>query len=406
MIQERSNPRRCFVAPCRLQNNEEETMFDRNGLIYRLLLFDKYYLHSARLEELSDLLRMFGLAGLYKLLDAKVLYIDLRRSLFTLPGNIALNPQPEQMNFHAFSFSSILPPEAILRQAVHDVFNKQGISLTERQFFMQALEKVVETQDSNSDDIIQQRIHYGLENMSPEVLEAIRLLLDIKQDQLHRIQEADIRFERLGGDTYRHSSQLRAIFNLSQRDEHTLVGKMLLALGHFEIKYHQMERLNAISAFENHGLALLNAKLGNLAAKTLTDNTDSTFASINYALDLPGVPDDEPCKVNAGRLLEIRENPGCRAFRDLLQQHCFDSEKDIQDLVGGLSDGIRKLDSGFGKKLVKTFLAIALGHISSPLGDLHTIFDAFYPHDLVADKCLYAFLKEDYPSIFGKHYMP
>ena len=130
-----------------------------------------------------------------------------------------------------------------------------------------------------------------------------------------------------------------------------------------------MERLNAISAFENHGLALLNAKLGNLAAKTLTDNTDSTFASINYALDLPGVPDDEPCKVNAGRLLEIRENPGCRAFRDLLQQHCFDSEKDIQDLVGGLSDGIRKLDSGFGKKLVKTFLAIALGHISSPLGD-------------------------------------
>lgn len=349
MNQAQSNPRRCFVAPCRLQKNEDEVLFDRNGLIYRLLLFDKYYLHSAQLEELSDLLSIFGLAGLFKLLEAKVLYIDLRRSLFTLPGNMAFNTQSHQMNLHAFSFSSVLPPEATLRQAIHNASELHGISPQERDFFEQALEDVVVTQDSNSDNIIKEQIHDNLGKMTPEVFEAIRLILGVGQDKLSLIQEAGLRFERLGEISYRHSSQLGSFFGLSQIEEHNLIDKMISAVGYLEIKYHQMERLKAISAFENHGLALLNAKLGNFVTTTLTDNTDSTFASINYALDLPGVPDDEPCQVDAARLLEIRESSGCRAFRDLLQQHRFDSESDLQYLVGELSEGIRRLDSGFGR---------------------------------------------------------
>jgi len=110
-------------------------------------------------------------------------------------------------------------------------------------------------------------------------------------------------------------------------------------------------------------------------------------------------------KIDAEKLLKVRESDECRAFRDWLASTDSLSDKELKDRISGVTSKIRQaLNSKWGKSvrfLVSNGLSYA-GPLGIVAGPVATVIDGFILERLAPKDAILSFLIEGYPALLKR----
>ena len=165
-----------------------------------------------------------------------------------------------------------------------------------------------------------------------------------------------------------------------------------------------MKICDAVSGIREKDLPVLRAKFGAVASLLPTAEGERRFERVAKLTGLQ-MPVFGETRVDADKLLKVRESDDCRAFRDWLANTGSLSDKEVKNRIRGLNARVRHaINSGTGKAvrlLVSTGLSF-VPRTSGMVGLAASVVDTFILERLAPRDALVAFLSDLYPSVFKK----
>ena len=152
-------------------------------------------------------------------------------------------------------------------------------------------------------------------------------------------------------------------------------------------------------------MPLLKGKLEVVGHLLHSTNSERRFERVITVLDLPE-PVLGETRVNAERLLKLRESDECRCFRDWLAGTESLSDAELSKRLQGISARIREaVNSKWGKRLrfvVSNGLSMVPPPVGVAVGLAASAVDAFILERLAPKDGVVSFLSESYPSLFNR----
>ena len=375
---------------------------DVEGLVRRLILFDKYVLVSVRLQEFPLLVKHLGYEGLRDLLSANL--IEVRCECMQL-AQMAQSGMLGDPVLPLFSYKFNWIDARDRKSYIHDCLQclhgdsrlqrKQAIKL--KSAIVSAIRPLPESLRPQLFPVFREDLLHNRNLLRTSVSMAVHT----------RLGESDIPFSldvhQEDAETFRVETDLPQRAKLSELEAHKIIEKGIMAIAGLTQTIGEMKAYSAVSGFRDADLPLFRYKLDFLANAASSETRESNFQRV---IDIAGFPDLLAGRdsINIERLLKIRDSSEAREFRDWLGGIGEATEEEIKDRIAGLRAKVGvKIGSEGGKKM--RFLATtALGLIppaTVPAIAL-SIFDQFVLDKLLPRSGIAAFVNELYPSIFEK----
>ena len=394
------NRRLIGVSAVRSPNHQQVCDVDIEGLVRRLLLFDKYVLVSQRLEEFPHLVRYFGFEGLQELLSAKL--IEIRCDCFQ-PGQTA------QTNFSGFP---TYPPFTYRfdwidahdrRKYVHDclqnVHKSQGLQLKQIKKLKLAIV------DGILPPPIEERKEWGPSSQY-EILnngKLVRASVDLVLRTRCGLENVPYSFSVSRGesDTYHVSTDLGDRLKIEGIEAHRIIERGLIGVVALTQALGEMKAYSAISGFREDEIPLFRHKLDFLAETASSQKREDSFRRVIDIAELPTLPLEEG-RINVEKLLKIRDSSEAREFRDWLNGVGDFTDKEIRDRVRSFRATLGFKSDGIIGKAMRFLMTTGLGfvpHAAVPAVTL-SFLDQFVLEKLLPKSGISAFVNELYPSVF------
>jgi hypothetical protein len=159
---------------------------------------------------------------------------------------------------------------------------------------------------------------------------------------------------------------------------------------------------SALSGTSAEDLPLLQGKLSMVADLVASSNHEHRFARV---LDIAGLPAPSTgnWKIDAEKLLRIRESDECRAFRDWLSRSDSLPDVELKERLAGLNGRIRQAVNSKLGKTVRFVISNGLGLLGPVTGLTVSAVDSFILERLAPKDAVLAFLSESYQPLFKRN---
>ena len=394
--------RRLIGASAVLSPEHEVIDVDVEGLVRRLILFDKYVLVSVRLQEFPLLVKHLGYEGLRDLLSAKLIEVRCECMQLAQMAQSGMLGDPVLPLF-SYKFNWIDAHDR--KRYIHDCLQcLHGDSSLQRKQAIKLKSAIISA------------IRPLPEGLRPQLFPAFRedllhnrnLLRTSVSMAVHiRLGESDIPFSldvhQEDAETFRVETDLPQRAKLSELEAHKIIEKGIMAIAGLTQTIGEMKAYSAVSGFRDADLPLFRYKLDFLANAASSETRESNFQRV---IDIAGFPDLLAGRnsINIESLLKIRDSSEAREFRDWLGGIGEATEEEIKDRIAGLRAKVGVKIGSEGAKTMRFLATAALGLIppaTVPAIAL-SIFDQFVLDKLLPRSGIAAFVNELYPSIFEK----
>jgi hypothetical protein len=323
--------RRLF-APAFSSSTTEDVTVDFGTLAERLLLYDTYVLHSLNLLEVPHLVRQFGIEAVIRLFKSDAVELSVDKSAITL-----LEPE------HGSSDPYVVHPAAVyLNQPAsteadfaHLRASFEVRNLSQWRSLNGALRRAVEAAPLDLTRLRQttgelmsdfNRAALTPERLNPFVRAALaRAGIDPGHEPIRFVvSETDRRY---GVDT-----DLETRFDLSVQRAGDIVREAFIGLSSEASRVHEMRLYNALVPFDTSESPLYASHLAHAARLADPDVTSESFQRV---VTLKGLPDlrapEVATTLDLHRLLNLRESPEGRAFRDWIRTVHTLSDAEVEE---------------------------------------------------------------------------
>ena len=396
---------RNWLGPCSrpiLSGDPEEPLdrvvLDRAGLLRRLLLFETVILDSYQLGEAPDLVATFGVEGLTTLLRSGCLKIRCEAFSFGVQRHEHQPLPPDTFDLVSVRVAQPKAYTSRCLQNVQDIRSlrmKEGIRL-KREF----VDVLLRSPPNAGVDAIKGAIG---DAQRPEVLRlAIGGVLEARLGR--KLSEDDLvcGAESVGDRIVRIDSNLAKLAVGSERLVHEIHEGAVLALLRVNERIEQMQTFNALSGTLADDMALVEGKLTVLARELNPGAEESEFQRV---VELHGFPSCEGEKIDAERLLKVRDSNECREFRDWLGTASRLSDEEVLDRTGGVKNQLSSIANTSPGKAIRFLATNGAGFIPGigiVAGPVLSAIDTFLVDRFLSRSGPAAFVSSKYPSLFRK----
>jgi hypothetical protein len=211
-----------------------------------------------------------------------------------------------------------------------------------------------------------------------------------------------LKIDETDPEDFRVENNLVSERGLSQRAAHQIIERALLASADLNVRFVQMKACDALSGITERDLPVLQAKFGAAVGLIQRSDEEKHFERVAKITGLQG-PVFGHTKVDAEKLLKIRESDDCRAFRDWLANTTSVSDREIKDRVRGLNAQIRHAVNSTPGKILRFLVSAGLSFVPAGVVALgESVVDTFIVERLAPRDAVVAFLSDLYPSVFKK----
>jgi hypothetical protein len=370
---------------------------DLGTFVTRILLSKTYVLQSVQLTDLMLLTQAFDQSGILTLFraDALKIYYDTFTIGQTGQARADLNFSDNNKRLPpcSYSFSEVRLADQEYR------FEIACSSLNPELQDSIKTNRIVSPADFKStafggfyDDI----------RRKPLVLEAaVRHDLKTRGIKAKRLK---LSVEEIDSEDFRVENNLMSEYGISERMAHGVIERAILASADLNLRIVQMKACEALSGIAEKDLPVLQAKFDAAAGLVQTSDGEKRFKRVARITGLQ-TPIFGQTKVDAEKLLKIRESDDCRAFRDWLANTASLSEKEVKDRIRGLNARIRHAVNSNPGKTIRVLISAGLGFVPHTAGMVSvgaSIVDMFILERLAPRDAVVAFLSDLYPSMFTR----
>jgi hypothetical protein len=213
-----------------------------------------------------------------------------------------------------------------------------------------------------------------------------------------------LKVEETEPEDFRVENNLAFEYGITEQMAHRIIERAILADADLNLRLVQMKACEAISGIREKDLPVLQAKFGAAANLIQTSDGEKQFDRVAKITGLQA-PVFGRAKVDAEKLLKVRESDECRAFRDWLFNTSSLSDKEVKDRVRGLNARIRHAMNSIPGKTVRFLVSTGLSfipHSAGLVGLGASVIDTFILERLLPRDAIVAFLSDLYPSVFKK----
>jgi hypothetical protein len=389
--------RRLIGASAIISPAGEVTGVDLDGLVRRLLLFDKYVLASVRLKEFPLLAIRLGYGQLRELLSSNL--IDIRCECFQLAqiGQSGIFGDPVLPPFwYRFNWIDASDREKYVHDCLQEMHGVPGLAHKEIIKLKRLIGSAIAPLPAEIRPELFPAFRNELLNNTRLVRKSVELAIDSKTGlnnvpfslELH--QEAE--------DTFSVSTDIARHLNASETECHRIIERGLMGVAGLSQSIGEMKGYSALSGFRDEELPLFRHKLDFMAEVLSSHSKERSFQRV---VDIAGLPQlaSQEGTVNVENLLKIRESSEAREFRDWLGSIGRCSDAEVAERVSSLRNlaGLRVSDeTGKMMRFLVTSAAGFFPALGIPLG----VFDQFVLDKVLPRSGITAFVSELYPSIF------
>jgi hypothetical protein len=374
---------------------------DADGLVRRLILFDKYVLVSQRLGEFTFLAKRFGYEGLRDLLAASLIEVRCECVQLMQIGQSGMFGDPV-LPLYSFKFNWIDAQDK--RKYIHGCLQefRHNSGLQAKQ--------VVKLKG-----LIANSIRPLSPELRPEVFPSFQKALltehkfvkDAVEMTIHRklgLRKVpfSLRVHREDEETFRIETDLHNRLKVSEFESHKIIEAALLAVAGVTQTIAEMKWYSALSGFRDEELPLFRSKLDFLTDAITTEAKEKSFRRVIDLVDFPSLP--EAGQIRVDTLLKVREASETREFRDWLGSIGRSSDKEIKEQISGLRTKLGSMIEGRTGKVLRFLVNTGVGLIPGaalPALGLSAV-DQFLVDKLLPRSGVAAFVNELYPSIFKR----
>jgi hypothetical protein len=389
---------RRLLAPVAIQDTKNNVVsVDLGAFVRRILLSDTYILQSVWLEDVALLAAAFGEAGLIQLFQAGALKIYCESYAVGETGrvradlNFSDNNKRLPLGSYSFSVLRVTDQDKKIEGALNNLgaVGKEAarhlVSISLPDFSSQVFDGF-----------------YGDLRHNPSVVRAA--IENWLKQQGIKPKRLQVRVEETEPEDFRVETNIVSEYGLSEETAHQTVLRALMALSGLDQRFAEMSTHSAVSGITEADRPLLQGKFSMVASLVDSSNHEGRFERV---LDIAGLPNPVlgETKVDAERLLKVRESDECRAFRDWLASTDSLSDKELKERTSGMTSRVRQaLNSKLGKTirfLISNGLSYAgpLGVIAGPAA---SVLDGFILERLAPKDAILSFLIDGYPSLLKR----
>lgn len=391
-------PTRRVLGPVAIHGEGNHVVsVDLGVFVIRMLLSETYVLQTIRLEDLVLLTQTFDQSGILTLFHAKAL--QLYYDSFTIGqtgqarADLNFRDNNKRLPLCSYSFSEI-------RAAEEERYFESAC-----QSLNPALQEAIKANRIAIPADFKSEVFggfYGDIRRSPEVLEAA-VRHDLKKLGI-KARNLKLSVNETDPEDFRVENNLVTEFGLSEQTAHQVIERAILASADLNVRFVQMKACEAVSGIQDKDLPVLQAKFGAAVNLLKTDDGEKQFDRIAQITGLQ-TPIFGQTKIDAEKLLKIRDSDDCRAFRDWLANTESLSDKEVKDRVRGLNARIRHAINSSTGKALRLLVSVGLSfipHTAGAVGVGASIIDMFILERLAPRDAVVAFLSDLYPSVFKK----
>ena len=386
-------PTNRILGPVAIHGEENRVVsVDLSMFVTRILLSETYVLQSVQANDLILLSQAFDESGIVTLFQAGALkvYYDTFTLGQTGQARAELNfrDNNKRLPLFSYSFSEVRAADQEARfESTCNAFDSE-------------LRDTIKSNRILSPADLKPAVFnplYADLRLNPIVIEAA-VRHDLKTRGI-KVKKLTLSIEETESEDFRVENNLVADYGISREMAHRVIERAILASADLNLRFLQMRTCDAVSGIVEKDLPLLQARFGDIADFVQRSEGEKRFERVAKITGLQG-PVFGQTRVDAERLLKIRESDDCRAFRDWLSNTGSLSAREVKDRIRGLNARIsHSINSTPGKVL--RFLVTA-GLPAGLVAFGGSVLDAFIIYRLAPRDAVVAFLSDLYPSVFKK----
>jgi len=378
------------------------TDVDIDGLIRRLLLFDKYVLTSRRLQEFPILARRLGYGPLRDLLDANLIEIRCECLQLAQIGQSGIFGDPILPLFsYKFNWIDMHDREKYIHDCLQCMHESSGLRHKEVLKIKRGIVDSIRQLPSDVRPSLFPPFRNELLNNAPLVRRSIEL--SIRESR--RVTETvpfSLRLHEDAEDRYTVETDLADQLKIEPAEAHKIIEAGLLGLSALTQAIGEMKAYSAISGFRDEELPLFRDKLDFLAGAVSSTAREGNFQRV---VTLAGLPEFALTdrKLDIDKLLNVRDSSEAREFRDWIATIGGATDAEILERVSGFRNRAAIFLNKPAAKHMKFLALSALAFIPNfeiPAAAL-AVLDHFLLEQLLPRPNIAAFVHELYPSIFA-----
>jgi hypothetical protein len=387
---------RRLLAPAAIQDAHNNVVsIDLGSVVRRLILFDTYILQSVWLEDLRLLTVTFGDDGLTELMNAGALGVYCESFTVGETGRVRAdlnfrdNNQRLPLGSYSFSVLRVQNPEQKIQRALERFSPNLRQATASRLLAIDPKEFTKQVFDGFYGDLRQDS-----EIVSRAVSLELRRL-GIKPKGL------SVCIEQVGPEDFRVNHNLETIYGLSEKKSHDVVCRGLLAIAGLNQRIAEMLTHSSLSGVNDEDLPLLEGKM-RLIVRLAGHEAETKYQRVIGLAGLPN-PSFGRMRIDAQKLLKLRDSDECRAFRDWLAGTPDLSDHEIVERLRSVRARIAEFFGSTAGRLTRFIVAGGLSyipHVGLALGPTVSAVDMFLLEKLAPKDSIVSFLSNSYPNLF------
>jgi len=399
------NPFDSLFGPCSMSNfGGEDYVFDLQSFVNKLLLFDRFILHSPNFREIPYIIQYFGFEGTLDLLYSGALRIScdwcfagqVAQTDFLVQGGKPL-PLGNYSILYAFS--------AERKKWVSDQLRKIAIPYLSHQQNKKLKLAIVAALEESSvqDSIVELQQQTDSDLMSNRGIKLATVISLREKGFQADLNDFSIQLHQIDEKIFRAENNLEHIFSMNEVDIHKTIERSILGVAALNQRIVEMKVYNSLSGFLSSEEPLYRDKLQFLIEACDPHKTEEKFERVFRLKNFPEVKFNPEQKVSVEKLLEVRKSKELMEYREWLKKNDTSSDSELVDQLNNLRSklgGFIHSDSG---KMTRLLLSTAAGFI--PGANIITslglgVADSFVLEKLLPNSGVVAFVDDLYPSIF------
>jgi hypothetical protein len=403
---------RTLIGKCAVLDSEDDSAkVDITGFVRRLVLFDKFIFQSIRLKEIPSLLNVFGYDGFMSLLQSNVLTIHCDAATVGQTGQLKVLKSRVKKGLlplcsYAFSTVRITDWDSYIENCLCVLDSIESLTSTKRNTLKNVLRSSLVRYPSDFGTITLTQLKVDLATNKPMIKTLVMKTLRKRLELAITEGDFDIKIHQINDTDFKAESDVASRFHLSQPDTHKIIEHALLAAGGLNQRIEEMRVYSAISGFLSEEVHIFGEKLDFLIESLLPQHQERRLQRV---LNIRGFPEldkiDAGTRLDAEKLLKIRDSLECREFRTWLSSIGPVSDSEIGEKVSGLQASLSALVHTKPGKDLRFIVITGIGFIpvvGNILGPALGVLDHFLVEKLIPYSGPATFINDMYPSLFEK----
>jgi hypothetical protein len=353
--------RQAVLGEIVIRSDQEFASIDIGVLIRRLILFDRVVVKSFRLNELPQLVRVFGKTGILELLASGVLRFSCEfTNIYTDIQLDGVRSVPAE--HFTFGITAAADRDGLLRKELHKLQSVTGLKNSERNAIEIAVwNSLIRPPETFGTDLLRQ-VDLDLRTNSPALRAGIldQLRARSRQDdsaERSLVIQVDEPEERV----FHIKTGIARDYGLTSEETHLLLHRSVTAVVNLNHRLAEMQAYSALTGFLESEAPLL---FGKLAGIISPQNPLPAEAQFKRVIEIAEVPDFKlGQKIDVEKLMKIRDSAECSDFRKWLSTTEDISDGEIRAQAGGMRNKLASMTGSSGGKVVRLAATTLIGNI-------------------------------------------